>query len=296
MELRHLRYFVGVAEDLHFGRAAARLGISQPPLSNQIRQLEQEIGVQLFQRNSRAVALTAAGALFLREARATLAQADRAVSIARRAAAGELGELVIGFNASAPFVPSVARAIHDFRVAYPDVHLTLLEQSEVSLRAALAERSIEIGFLRSLRALDPPEGVASRLLLREGFVAAMRPDHPLAGAGPISLAELNRQPMVFYQREQSGGFTEQVLRLLEEAGAVPTATQEVREVSTLFGLVAAGIGITIVAQSLCALQSVGLIYRPIADRVATSEMWILYPDRAVSEQGRNFLSSIADPA
>ncbi|WP_420138848.1 LysR substrate-binding domain-containing protein [Sphingomonas sp.] len=292
MELRHLRYFVGVAEDLHFGRAATRLGISQPPLSQQIIALEGELGVQLFDRTSRAVALTDAGTLFLHEARATLAQAERAIMVARRAARGELGELTIGFNASAPFVPPVARAIHDFRMAYPEVHMTLSELSESGLRDALAARSIEIGFLRSLREPEVPVGAAARLLMREGLVVAMRPDHPLAIHDRISVQQLDAQPMVVYQRGLNGGFTEELLRLMRIEGVQPIVAQEVREVSTLFGLVAAGIGITIVAQSLRALQSAGLVYREYDDPAANSAMWVVHQQERLSVPARHFLDAI----
>ncbi|WP_116090316.1 LysR substrate-binding domain-containing protein [Sphingomonas crusticola] len=292
MELRHLRYFVGVAEDLHFGRAAARLGISQPPLSQQIMALESELGVQLFDRTSRAVTLTDAGTLFLREARATLAQAERAVIVARRAALGELGELAIGFNASAPFVPAVARAIHDFRIAYPEVHMTLSELSEDGLRSALAARSIEIGFLRSLREPELPPGAATRLLMREGLVVVMRPDHPLAARKAIGACDLDGQAMVVYQRGLIGGFTEDLLRLLSAGGAEPIIAQEVREVSTLFGLVAAGIGITIVARSLQALQSAGLVYRDFDAPDANSAMWIVHQQERLSEPARHFLEAV----
>jgi DNA-binding transcriptional LysR family regulator len=292
MELRHLRYFVGVAEDLHFGRAAARLGISQPPLSQQIIALEGELGVQLFDRTSRAVALTNAGTLFLHEARATLAQAERAILVARRAARGELGELTIGFNASAPFVPPVARAIHDFRNAYPEVHMTLSELSESGLRDALAARTIELGFLRSLREPELPAGVTARLLMREGLVVVMRPDHPLAARDKIVATDLAAQAMVVYQRGLIGGFTEELLRLLRAEDVEPIIAQEVREVSTLFGLVAAGIGLTIVAQSLRALQSAGLVYRNFDAPEANSAMWVVHQEGRLSEPARHFLDTI----
>src|SRR3954471_15007611 len=135
MELRHLRYFVAVAEALHFGRAAERLGISQPPLSQQIQALEAELGVRLFDRSGRKVALTPAGSVFLDEARQTLAQAARAVAAARRAADGVIGEIRIGFTASAPFTALVPRIIHAYRQSFPDVHLRL---AEMPTRAQLA--------------------------------------------------------------------------------------------------------------------------------------------------------------
>jgi DNA-binding transcriptional LysR family regulator len=291
MELRHLRYFVGVADELHFGRAAARLGISQPPLSQQIMALEGELGVQLLDRTSRNVALTEAGTEFLREARATLAQADRAIVVARRAARGELGELTIGFNASAPFVPAVARAIHDFRIASPDVHLTLSELPEPELRLALAERSVEIGFLRSFRRPELADGLAARLMLREGLVVAMRPDHPLAAKNAVTLHDLHRQSMIFYQRGLTGGFTEKLQNMMRAADVEPIIAQEVREVSTLFGLVVAGVGITIVARSLCALQAVNLIYRDFDEPGANSTMWLIH-QRRMSAPARHFLDAI----
>jgi len=291
MELRHLRYFTAVAESLHFGKAAARLGVSQPPLSQQIIALETELGVQLLDRTSRSVALTDAGALFLREARATLAQAERAILIAQRAARGETGELTVGFNASAPFVPAVARAIHDFRRSSPDVHLTLSELAEPELRKSLADRSVEIGFLRSFRQPELASGLVARLLLREGLVVAMRPDHPLAARDRVKLGDLHHQSMIFYQRGLTGGFTEKLINMMRIAGVQPIVAQEVREVSTLFGLVAAGIGVTIVARSLRALQAVNLVYRDFDEPDANSALWLIH-QRRMSAAGRHFVESI----
>jgi DNA-binding transcriptional LysR family regulator len=291
MELRHLRYFVAVAENLHFGRAAARLGVSQPPLSQQIMALERELDVQLLDRTSRSVALTDAGILFLREAKATLAQAEHAIIVAQRAARGEMGELTVGFNASAPFVPAVARAIHDFRISWPDVHLTLSELAEAEMHKALAERSIEVGFLRSFRRPELNSGVTAKLLLREGLVVAMRPDHPLAAQTAVTLRDLHRQSMIFYQRGLTGGFTEKLLNMMRLAEVEPIIAQEVREVSTLFGLVSAGIGITIVARSLRALQAVNLVYRDFDETEANTSLWLVHQAR-LSEAGRHFVDSI----
>ncbi|WP_114226550.1 MULTISPECIES: LysR substrate-binding domain-containing protein [Sphingomonas] len=289
MELRHLRYFVQVAQDLHFARAARHLGISQPPLSQQIRALEDELGVRLLERTSRSVALTPAGRLFLDEARTTLAQADHAVTIARRAAAGELGELSIGFNASAPFVPRVARAIHDFRQAFPDVHLNLCEKGGPAQIEAVAERTLDVGFLRRSGPPPLPEGVTAVSLLTERLFVAMRPDHRFAERSELTLADLQGEPMLVYALDRSGGFTQEFMAMLADAGIRPHVAQTVAEISTMFGLAAAGLGITVLAESLCALQSANLVYRPLSDPRAVTGMWLIHQSDDITIPSRNFL-------
>ena len=164
MELRHLRYFIAVAEELHFGRAAELLGISQPPLSQQIQALEQELGARLFERTNRRVELSEAGRLFLEEARLVLAQVDKAADVARRAQLGELGEMKIGFTSSAPFSTRIPRAIHAFRQAFPAVHLNLQEMSSKKVADALVDESIEIGLMRPL---PLPDSLRVQELFRE---------------------------------------------------------------------------------------------------------------------------------
>lgn len=276
MELRHLRYFVQVAEDLHFARAAARLGISQPPLSQQIRQLEEELGVRLLDRTSRRVTLTYAGTMFLEAARRTLAEAEKAATVARRAASGELGELRVGFNASAPFIAQVAAAIYAFRLRYPDVQLALSEIAGPAQVAAILADALDVGFLRSAAPPALPSELTATRILRERLVVATRPDHPLAGRAGLRLAEAAAHPLVVYASDRSGGFTEELFALMRATGAEPRVAQTVREVSTLLGLVAAGVGITVVAESLCALQSAGLVYTALADDSAASAMWLVH--------------------
>ena len=292
MELRHLRYFVQVATDLHFARAAAHLGISQPPLSQQIRLLEDELGVVLLERTSRRVALTSAGSLFLDAARRTLAEADRAVLIARRAGNGELGELNIGFNASAPFIPQVATALYAFRQRYPDVQLSLNEIAGTAQIPAIRDGDLDLGFLRSFDSPVVPQGLTATLILRERLVVATRPDHPLATRAGLHLSDLGDQSLVVYASDRSGGFTEALFDLMRDAGVEPRVAQHVREVSTLLGLVAAGIGVTIIAESLASLQSAGLVYTPLRDDRATSAMWLVHAD-APPLLTRNFLNVVA---
>ncbi|MDB5721624.1 MAG: LysR family transcriptional regulator, partial [Alphaproteobacteria bacterium] len=236
MELRHLRYFVQVATDLHFARAAASLGISQPPLSQQIRALEEELGVRLFERTSRRVALTPAGKLFLDAARATLDQAERAIRIARRAAQGELGELAIGFSASAPFIPRIARAIHDFRLTYPEVRLTLTETGGAAEIAALEDGMLDLGFLRRSASPDLPDTLTARLLLSERLFVAMRPDHDMAHREGLRFADLAGEPMLFYASDRRGTFSRELFVMLRDAGVEPVVAQTASEISTLFGL------------------------------------------------------------
>lgn len=292
MELRHLRYFIGVAEELHFGRAAARLGISQPPLSHQIQALEEELGVRLFDRSSRNVTLTDVGILFLAEARATVAQAERAVTVARRAARGEIGELMIGFNASAPFVSRIARAIYDFRQGWPEVHLTMSEFPWDRQLGALSDGTIDIGITRSFSRPNIVPGIRAMPLLEERLVVALRPDHPLAARSTLSFRDLRGEPLIFYTRELGGGFTGELFKLFRAVGVEPQVAQEVREISTLFGLIAAGIGLTVVAESLCALQAVNLVYRPLSDEQSRSTLWLLHREAETKPSCLNFLELI----
>lgn len=280
MELRHLRYFVQVAEDLHFARAAARLGISQPPLSLQIRQLEEMIGVRLLDRTSRRVALTAAGTVFLQGAKRVLAEAENAVSMARDVGRGEKGELRIGFNASAPFVPQVATAINTFRSRYPEVRLALSEVAGAAQVDAILGGGMDVGFLRSAAPPILPPSLVATCILTERLMLATSPDHPLAGRCNLCLAEAAAYPLVVYGSQRGGAFTEELFALIRAAGAEPHVVQKVQEVSTLLGLVAAGIGITVVAQSLGALRSDGLVYTQLSDADAVSAIWMVHASAA----------------
>lgn len=274
MELRHLRYFIAVAEELHFGRAAASLGISQPPLSQQIQALEQELGARLFERTNRRVALSEAGRLFLDEARVVLAQVDKAADVARRAQLGELGELKIGFTSSAPFNSSIPKAIYAFRQAYPAVHLELLEMSSRDVVAAVDDESIEIGLIRPFAL---PESVDALELFREPLVAVVSSAHPLATANArgIHLAELADQPFVFFPRSYGSGLYAQLLQLTQQAGFSPRFSQEAAEAMTIIGLVAAGLGVSVLPASFQWMRIDGVVYRPLLDRDAMTAVWLI---------------------
>lgn len=276
MELRQLRYFVTVAEELHFGRAAARLGMSQPPLSQQIRALEQELGLSLLERTSRRVKLTEAGRLFLAEARKTLDQAERAAAIAQRARSGEIGELSIGFTASVPFVPQVASALFRFRTAYPAVHLQLNELPRDTQIEALVERQLDLGFIRGVLAPRLPEGLEASLFLEEPLLVAMHEGHRLATMpGPIRIADLEPENFVLYRPELGAGFIEPFMQLCGNAGFRPRVVQEASGSATLLGLVAAGFGITVISRSFGALHLDNVVHRPFADPDAISRLWLV---------------------
>jgi DNA-binding transcriptional LysR family regulator len=289
MELRHLRYFVKVASELHFGRAAEALGISQPPLSQQIRLLEQELDVQLFERSSRKVRLTVAGRLFLEEAKATLAQADHAVSVTRRAATGELGELTIGLSASTLYVSMVADAISSFHRDHPDVHLLFKELSFDAQRDAVESGSLDLGFVRSNREPVLPAGVSTQRLVTDRMYVAMRKGHPLSSSTePIDVAALAGEPMVHYPYDREG-FLEDLHRLFDHAGLRPRLRQETHEMSTLLGLVAAGFGISVLPGSLKRLEVDTLHYREVNGAAALSSMWLLYRAELASPAARAFI-------
>lgn len=282
MELRHLRYFIAVAEELHFGRAAEQLGISQPPLSQQIQALEEEIGARLLERTNRRVALTEAGRLFLDEARQILQQVDRAVLLARRAHQGELGELRVGFTASAPFTSSIPRSILAFRQAYPAVHLDLQEMSSRQVIEALLEERVQVGVIRPF---PLPEALESVELFSEPLVAVLRADHPLAQGCQegLELAALAEEPFVFFPRSYGTGLYDQLIALSQQAGFSPRIAQEAGEAMTIIGLVAAGLGVSMLPASFRRTRVDGVVYRTLLDAGATSSVWLV---RRRSEQSR----------
>jgi DNA-binding transcriptional LysR family regulator len=291
MDLRHLRYFLCVAEEMHFGRAAQRLGISQPPLSQQIRALEEELGVRLFERTSRRVRLTPAGQMFEPEARRTLVQADRAAQVARQAQRGEIGHLGLGFTTSGPFVPRVANALYRFRQCYPQVELTLRELGRDEQIEKVRNRELDIGIVRDFGPPKLPAGMTSECLLVEDMVLTLRSDHPLAlrNADP-SIADLAEEPLVLYGAANGAGFNEHFFALCEGAGFVPRIALEARSLATLLGLVAAGFGSTIIARSMARLHMDTLVNRPFAPPM-TSSLWLIH-DPELSATGQAFRQTV----
>ena len=271
MELRHLRYFVAVAEELHFGRAAERLHIAQPPLSQQIKQLEAELGVQLLDRTTRKVELTPAGARYLERARTILGQVDAAGDEAGRIAEGEVGRVAIGFTGSATYqmLPTLARALHQ---DLPGIELELRGEMLTPMQvAALLDGSLDLGLLRP-PVRDPDLEV--RVLRREPLVAVLPESHPLAGGDHIELADLRDEPFISYPSHQRSVVYESVFDACQRAGFTPSRVQEVGETSTLVSFVAAGLGVALVPASVQHLHITGATYRPLAGTTGEVELAI----------------------
>lgn len=295
MELRHLRYFAVLAEELHFGRAAARLGISQPPLSQQIRALEQELGTELLVRSARRVELTPAGRMFLDEARAALVQAARAMEVARRAQRGEIGELGIGMFPSAPLIPDVSASIRAFRRRYPDVQIRLEEFESREQIQAVAEGRVQVAITRSVATPPLPPGLTASELLRERLVVIMRHDHPLADqGGEIAVAALSGAEFVFYGSRMGLALPGQILALCQAAGFTPRISQIAGANATISGLVAAGMGIAIVPEAMARLRHDAVVVRPVADAAATTRVWVVRRQQERSPLVRSFLDLILD--
>jgi len=289
MELRHLRYFVAVAEELHFSRAAVRLHMSQPPLSQQIQALEQELGVQLFERRRSGVTLTEAGHNFLRQVYVVLEQAERAVSVAQRAGRGEVGVLEVGFTGSMPFSEVMPRVLHDFRAAHPGVQLHLRELTSRDQIENLAADKLDVGFIRPTRH-DQIVALHTRMLLSEPLVVALHASHPLAQQKRLTLAMLADEPFIVYSRWLGSGLHQQVLSLCLKAGFSPRIVQEVHEMPTIIGLVSAGIGVGLVAASMQRAQVPYVAFRSIDDEAATSDVLLAWRRGNSSPMVANFVN------
>jgi DNA-binding transcriptional LysR family regulator len=266
MELRHLRYFVAVAEEGHVTRAAARLGIQQPPLTQQIRALESELQVQLFRRKPRGVELTQAGQALLGEARAILGSVEQAVAAARRMARGEAGRVGLGFTSSASFHPFVPRLIRAYREAHPLVALSLEESGTAELVEALGAGRIDAAFVRS--PIGAAAGIAVHSVLAEEMVAALPVGHRLIGAAatdPLPLADLEPETFILYRRPLGPGLYDAIIAACQRAGYSPRVGQEAPRLLSTLSLVAAGLGVTLIPDSMRRLRVDGVGYRRLSD-------------------------------
>jgi DNA-binding transcriptional LysR family regulator len=259
MELRHLRYFVAVAEERHVTRAAERLGIQQPPLSQQIQALERELDAQLFRRKPRGVELTPAGRALLDDARAILARVEAAVAATKRAARGEAGRIGLGFTSSASFHPFVPRVIRAFREAHPLVALGLEESGTTELVEALHSEAIDLAFIRS--PVGDTAGVAVFPVLEEPMVVALPNGHRLAKSSvALPLAELASETFILYRRPVGPGLHDAIVAACDRAGFSPTIGQEAPRMLSTLSLVAAGLGVSLVPASMSRLETEGVAY------------------------------------
>jgi DNA-binding transcriptional LysR family regulator len=276
MELRQLRYFVAVAEELHFRRAAERLHMSQPPLSNQLHRLETELGCPLMVRSRRRVELTPAGEAFLRGARRILGQLDDAAETARRIHAGQAGQLRISFVGSAllSLVPQVVRR---YRAARPDVELRLRERSTEEQLQELRAGAIDV-------ALVPlpvdATGLRTEVLLRERAIAALPAAHPLAALTRVPIRRLAAEPLVLFPRAQAPGLHDRLLTSLSGPDGRPTVAQYAAETETIIALVAAEIGVSLVQASVQRLGLPGVTYRPVVGAPTVELAALLRPGEA----------------
>jgi len=261
MELRHIRYFLAVADAGNFTRAAEKLGIGQPPLSQQIRDLEKEIGVMLFHRVPHGAELTAAGTAFLDEAKAALASAEKAKLAAQRADRGETGKLSLGFTASAAFNAAVSDTIRKFRNRWPDVRLSLTEMNTNALMDKLMRGEIDAAFIRP--GLENPREVRLKPLADEPMVIALPARHPLARHKSLPLSALAHEPFVLFPRTAGLSLYDDIVRACRDAGFELMVTQEAPQMPSVVNLVAAELGVSIVPAAITQIKLDGVAYRPI---------------------------------
>jgi DNA-binding transcriptional LysR family regulator len=292
MNLRTLRYFVVLAEELNFSRAAQRLHVAQPALSQQIRALEKQVGAQLVDRAHRPLRLTEAGSYLLTEARQILASCEQAALGAREIGMGSRGWLAIGFTRSSMYsvLPPALKAFHR---AHPQVELKLFEMITEDHPDALREGTIHIGIGRQPAAVP---GYVTRLLLRERVMVALAPDHPMATVDELDIGQLADTPLILYPRHHSAQFARFVESLYRDAGLVPPVEYRTFEIQTAVALVAAGLGVTFVGESVARQGRSDVVYRHVAglDPTQITTLAATYQADDDSPHLRAFLDCLPD--
>jgi DNA-binding transcriptional LysR family regulator len=265
MDFRQLNYFVAVAQELSFSRAAERLHISQPPLSQQIKLLEQDLGVQLFERTRRSVRLTHAGSVFYEQARGILEQYAAARELCAWSLDGRAGRLRIGFTGSVPVFAAFPRLMQAFRRRYPRIELDLLHLSTAEQLQALSEHRLDVGFLRPSPEFRAPASIQARTLWEDELVLALAQGHPAARSrGALDLGGFADEGFILFPRALGCGLFEHITHLAARAGFSVRIAQEARETSTTLALVAAGLGVSIVPDTYAAAKPPGVVFKRIA--------------------------------
>ncbi|MGN6701406.1 MAG: LysR substrate-binding domain-containing protein [Burkholderiaceae bacterium] len=293
MELRHLRYFVAVAEELSFTRAAERLHIGQPPLSQQIQALESEIGAVLLDRTRRWVRLTDAGKLFLEDARRILALSASAAKTANRAHVGELGQLKIGFTRSTPYTPTFPKIINAYRRQFPNVTLVLQELATMRQLSAIHSEALDIGFIRTPE-WETPAGLRFSTLSEHPLSVVVPTHHGLARKRRVRIEDVREEEFVMFPRDEGTTLTPQIYRLCADAGFAPKVTMEAREAATVIGLVAAGCGITILPDLFSCMGIKGAVFKLIDSPTAISEYLLASREKEASPVALAFLRVAAE--
>lgn len=288
MELRHLRYFIAVAEELNFSRAAERLHIAQPPLSQQIRDLEAEMGVTLFERTKRRVELTASGQVFLEKVQQVLQYIEQAVEAAQRANRGEIGRLSVGFNSSATYsvLPTL---LHAFRKRCPEAALDLHELTTHQQLVHLHHHQIDAGILYLPIESDDLDVVP---VLKENMVVAMPETHPLAAFTQVSIRALSRNLFILPPPRLGSGLYSQIMLFFQQSGFRPTVVQEAIQLQTIVSLVAGGVGVALVPASLQNLQRAGVVYRSLEESTPEVEIAVAWRQHDDSPVLQKFIDSV----
>lgn len=289
MEMHQLRYFIAVAEELHFGRAAQRENVSQPPLSLQIRKLEEELDVKLFERTKRRVAITPAGSAFLPEAKAIIAATAHASRVAKRAYRGEIGLVNIGFvhSASLGYLPAL---IGPFRQSYPEIEIRFHEMTVSEQMEALSKGRIDVGIVRP--PIEEPE-MTSFDVVSEPFCAVVPAKHPAAERTSIKLAELAQEDFVFYPKHRSPAFYNQLMTMCSSRGFLPRTVVEANTMYTAIGLVGTGAGIALVPQSVSCIGIPSVRYVPLSDRDEAATLTLVHSAGKVSQSTRKLIEFAA---
>jgi DNA-binding transcriptional LysR family regulator len=288
MELRHIRYFLAIADEGNFTRAAERLGIGQPPLSQQIKALEDEIGVRLFRRVPHGAELTEAGRAFLRKVAPIPGEVSEGVRMAKRAAEGQTGLLRLGFTGSAALNPIVPACIRDFRRRYPEVELAIEEDNSVALSAAILGDRIDVAILRP--AANDPAELSVELLHEEPLAAALPQNHPLAQSNAdFDLGELKNDALILSPREVGISLHDAALEACRQAGFEPERRVRAPQIASILSLVAAEMGVALIPASLSNIHPNGVVLRRLGPDYPTVSLAVACRRGTTSVLVRNFI-------